>query len=148
MKKHNLFFWILVLLPTFIYAQNVTIKGTIVDAATQETLVGASVVVSDTTQGTISDVEGKFSLENVPLNSKLIISFIGYTNSEYQVLNDDEVTINLARDNQSLDEYLVVGYGRQQKKYRPVLFRALMQRISKVLSRPMSPQSLKDNPRA
>ena len=125
-----------------------TIKGTIVDAATQETLVGASVVVSDTTQGTISDVEGKFSLENVPLNSKLIISFIGYTNSEYQVLNDDEVTINLARDNQSLDEYLVVGYGRQQKKYRPVLFRALMQRISKVLSRPMSPQSLKDNPRA
>lgn len=88
-------------------------SGTIVDA-TGEPIIGASVVVQGTTNGTITDFDGKFSLTDVPKGAVLNISFIGYTTQtikwEGQPLN-----ITLKEDNKVLDEVVVVGYGTQKK---------------------------------
>ena len=68
-----------------------------------------------TTNGTISDLDGKFTLENVPANAILQISYIGYLPQEITVNNQSSYNIMLKEDNQSLDEVVVVGYGTVRK---------------------------------
>ena len=78
-------------------------------------VTGANIVIKGTNNGTISDLDGKFTLENVPSNAILQISYIGYLPQEITVNNQSSYNIMLKEDNQSLDEVVVVGYGTVRK---------------------------------
>ena len=89
------------------------ITGVIKDA-TGEPVIGANVIVKGTTNGTMSDIDGKFSLE-VPAGAVLSISYIGYVAQEIPVKNQTDLNILLKEDSEMLDEVVVVGYGVQKK---------------------------------
>lgn len=90
-----------------------TITGTVRDA--MGPVPGANIVVKGTTNGTITDLDGRFSLDNVPANAILQISYIGYLPQEIEVGNQSNFTIVLNEDNQALDEVVVIGYGSVRK---------------------------------
>lgn len=90
-----------------------TLSGTVVDAQ-GEPIIGANVVVKGTTQGTITDLDGKFTLE-APGNAVLEVSYIGYLTQEIPVNGQSAFRITLKEDTQNLDEVVVVGYGVQKK---------------------------------
>ena len=94
--------------------QKKIITGTVVDP-NGEAIIGANVVVKGTTNGTITDIDGKFSLE-VPEGAMLLISYIGYGDYETKVGNQSNLSITLKEDSQALDELVVVGYGTMKKK--------------------------------
>lgn len=89
-----------------------SIKGVVEDEFGP--VAGANVVEKGTTNGTITDMDGNFSLEVAP-NSILVVSFIGYKEQQIPVNNQKNFTIKLAEDSQALDEVVVVGYGTQKK---------------------------------
>lgn len=90
----------------------VTISGKVSDATGP--IIGASVVEKGTTNGTVTDLDGNFSL-NVSANSTLVVSYIGYKDQEIKVGNQRTFNIQLSEDTQKLDEVVVVGYGTQKK---------------------------------
>ena len=93
---------------------NITVKGQVTDEAGNP-LPGASVVVKGTTNGTITDMDGNFSL-NVPEDAILEFSFVGYISQEYRVNGNTNIpTIKLAEDNKELEQVVVIGYGTQKK---------------------------------
>ena len=79
-------------------------------------VVGANVVVKGTTNGSISDIDGKATLLNVPNNAVLIISYIGYVTQEIQVGNQRNYKVHLMEDSEALEEVVVIGYGSLDKK--------------------------------
>lgn len=89
------------------------IKGTILDKS-GEPIIGANVVVKGTTNGTITDIDGNYTLD-VPENSILQISYIGYLTQDIPIGNNSTITVRLVEDTQNLDEVVVVGYGTQKK---------------------------------
>ena len=89
------------------------ITGTVVDA--QGPVIGASVVEKGTTNGTVTDFDGNFSL-NVKEGATIVVSFIGYETQEIKVGNRDNIEITMRDDNAVLEEVVVVGYGVQKKK--------------------------------
>ena len=90
-----------------------TVTGVVVDE-NGVPVIGANVVVKGTTIGTVTDADGKFSL-NVPQGAVLTISYIGYIDQELKVGNQSSLEIALREDTQALDEVVVVGYGTQKK---------------------------------
>lgn len=90
-----------------------TINGVVTDTK-GETIIGANVSVKGTTIGTITDIDGKFSLE-VPDKAQLQVSYIGYLTQDITVGNKTSLDIQLAEDTQNLEEVVVVGYGVQKK---------------------------------
>jgi hypothetical protein len=95
-------------------AQNRQISGTVVDVASEEPLAGVSVVVKGTTNGTITGMDGEFTI-NVPASAILEISYIGYVKQEVSVGNQSQFRITLKEDATLIDEVVVVGYGTQKK---------------------------------
>lgn len=89
------------------------ITGTILDE-TGEPIIGANVIQKGTTNGTMTDLDGAFSL-NVPNNATLVVSFIGYNSMEVNVAGKSKITVTLKEDTQKLEEVVVVGYGTQKK---------------------------------
>lgn len=94
--------------------QKKIITGTVVDP-NGEAVIGANVLVKGTTNGTITDMDGKFSLE-VPEGAMLLVSYIGYGDYETKVGNQSNLSIILQEDSKALDELVVVGYGTMKKK--------------------------------
>ncbi|MEG1749446.1 MAG: TonB-dependent receptor [Tannerellaceae bacterium] len=90
-----------------------TIKGVVKDA-TGETIVGANVSVVGTTIGTITDMDGAFSLK-VPAGATLKFSFIGYKDASIKITNQQTLNVVLKDDSQALDEVVVVGFGSQKR---------------------------------
>lgn len=93
--------------------QEKLITGTITDAS-GEPLIGASIQVKGKSVGTITDLDGKFSL-NVSNNDVLEISYIGYLSQTVTITNQTSLSVMLREDTQSLDEVVVIGYGVQRK---------------------------------
>lgn len=93
--------------------QKKTITGTIVDPSGMP-VIGANVMVKGTTNGTITDMDGKFSLE-VASGATLMVSYIGFANQEIKVSNQTNLSIALKEDAEALDELVVVGFGTQKK---------------------------------
>ena len=120
MKKRKsfkgLFAWLVaVLLSTMtMAAQSLSITGVVTDAS-QDPVIGASVLVQGTTNGTITDVDGNFQLSNVPAKGTLLISYIGYKTQVLPINGKTRFTVVLAEDTETLDEVVVVGYGVQKK---------------------------------
>ena len=95
------------------FAQAQSISGTVSDSSGP--LPGASILIKGTNNGTTSNFDGKFMLENVSADAILLISYVGYASQEVSV--DGKITINivLAEDANSLEEVVVVGYGTKKK---------------------------------
>ena len=118
-KMRNMRTVLLLLLVTMISfsvsAQNVTVTGTVKDK-TGETVIGASVVQKGNTgNGTITDINGNFTL-NVPGNATLVISYVGMTTQEVALKGKTQVNVVLEDDAQALEEVVVIGYGTAKKK--------------------------------
>jgi len=93
----------------------VPITGVILDQK-GEAIIGANVVVKGTDTGTVTDADGKFSLQVPNENATLQISYLGYKAQEIRVGNKRKIDVTLAEDNQLLNEVVVVGYGTMKKK--------------------------------
>ena len=93
-------------------ASNVT--GVVVDASGVP-LIGVNVLEKGTTNGTITDFDGKFTLNVSSPNAKLVISYIGYVSQEVSALKNGELKVVLKEDTETLEEVVVVGYGTQKK---------------------------------
>ncbi|MEY8685154.1 SusC/RagA family TonB-linked outer membrane protein [Bacteroides sp. AN502(2024)] len=95
------------------FQQGAVCKGVVKDVS-GESIIGASVIVKGSTNGTITGVDGDFTLQNVPQGSTIVISFVGYLSQEIK-FNGQPISIVLKEDNNTLDEVIVVGYGVQKK---------------------------------
>ena len=95
--------------------QTQIVTGIITDK-TGEPVIGANIIVKGTTNGTISGMDGRFSLEIPNNNAVLQVSYIGYLNQTITVGNQKELNIRLVEDTKSLEEVVVVGYGTQKKE--------------------------------
>ena len=93
--------------------QTATCTGIVKDAS-GEPIIGASVVVTGTTNGTITDLDGKFLLSDVKAGTSLTVSYIGFATQSVK-WNGTSLTVTLKEDNKVLDEVVVVGYGTQKK---------------------------------
>lgn len=91
------------------------VSGVIVDT-NGEPVIGASVLVKGTTNGTITDMDGKFTINDVPENSTLDISYIGYKTMTLKATDKNLSRLVLHEDTEVLDEVVVVGYGVQRKR--------------------------------
>lgn len=80
-----------------------------------EPVIGANVVEKGTTNGTITDVEGKFSLD-ININAVLVFSYIGYTRKEVSTDGRQSLSVQLEEDTESLDEVIVIGYGTTRRQ--------------------------------
>ena len=95
-------------------AQNRSLRGKVVDGAGAPVIGAAVMVAGDTSHGTVTDVEGQFSM-TVPANAKLIVSYLGYADKQVEVGNQSFITITLEEDTTFLEETVVIGYGVQKK---------------------------------
>lgn len=95
------------------YAQR-SISGKVVSAEDGSELPGVSVTIKGTTSGTVTDIDGRYSL-NAPEGSVLIFSFVGFSTNEVTVGNQSEINITMDTDVQTLEELVVVGYGTVKK---------------------------------
>lgn len=105
-KAHFLILFIFI--ACTVMAQNITVSGKVTDASNSENLIGVSIVVKNGNTGTITDLDGKYSL-TVPPNAKLIFSYIGYATQEVSVNNQKIINVSMVNDAQNLDEVIVVG---------------------------------------
>ena len=105
---------LLLLCTTLAYSQSVTVTGTVTDAS-GEPLIGVNVFVKGTTSGTVTDVNGRYTLTQVSPQSTLTFSYIGFVPQEMVLGNRTVLNVQLREDTQRLDEVVVVGYGVQRK---------------------------------
>ncbi|MBQ9215168.1 MAG: TonB-dependent receptor [Prevotella sp.] len=111
--RRLMFLALVVLCTSGAWAQK-TVSGTVVDA-TGEPIIGASVVVKGTSNGTVTDLDGKFSIANAPSKGSLEVSYIGFKTQSVALGGNASFNITLQEDRQLLDEVVVVGYGTQKK---------------------------------
>ncbi len=97
------------------FAQDVTVTGKVTDEADQG-IPGVNVVVKNSTRGTSTDADGKFSINATGSNATLILSSIGFTTQEIELNGRTQLDVKLASDTKSLSEVVVVGYGTQKKE--------------------------------
>lgn len=90
-----------------------TIQGVVTDA-NGEPIIGANIMIEGTTTGTITDFDGRFTLD-VPENATLQISYIGFVSQNVKVGGKKDITVKLVEDAKTLDEVVVVGYGTMKK---------------------------------
>ncbi len=104
------------LFPFLSMAQDMMVKGNIMDAEdASEPIIGATIIIVDSQKGTTTDVDGNFSL-TVPKGSTISISYTGYETKEYVIENEDFINVQLETASALLEEVVVVGYGKQNKK--------------------------------
>lgn len=104
--KQLMFFGIM-LCSSIMLAQ--TITGTV--TSNDGPLPGVSIVVKGTTQGTETDFDGNYSINNVPSDAVLVFSFVGYTTKEVSMNGQSTIDVKLEEDAQALDEVVIIGYG-------------------------------------
>ena len=97
-----------------VFAAN-PLKGTVTDEKSNLPLIGVSVLVEGTTNGTITDFNGNFTMEVPSSNSVIVLSYIGYISQKVNVDGQTFLKVALTEDTKNLDEVIVVGYGVQKK---------------------------------
>lgn len=96
-------------------AQNITVRGKVSDA-TNDPLIGATLIVEGTSMGTVTDLDGNFMLLGVPPNATLVISYVGMITQRITVSGRTIIDVVLQDDSEILDEVVIVGYGVQKKE--------------------------------
>ncbi|EDP71353.1 putative TonB-linked outer membrane protein [Flavobacteriales bacterium ALC-1] len=107
----KIFFAIIIFCGCFLQAQTVTGKVT----SSNLPLPGASIIVKGTNNGSSSDFDGNYTINNVPSNAILVISYLGYVTREVAVEGRSVVDVSLEEDENALSEVVVVGYGTKKK---------------------------------
>jgi len=105
----------LVLIMPASIAKQQTITGTITDSDGNP-IPGVNIIIKGTTQGTISDANGQYTISVDDPNTTLVFSFIGMLTQEIQVGNQTEINITMARDAIGIDEVVAIGYGTMMRK--------------------------------
>jgi len=105
---------IMLFISSGVFAQNTRITGNVFQAKDKEPIIGANVLVEGTSIGTITDIDGNFTLE-VPANSMLVVSYIGCETQKIKVGNNQNFSVGLTDNTIGLDDVVVVGYGTQRK---------------------------------
>lgn len=95
-------------------AQNITVKGKVIDGGDKTSLPGVTILIKGTQNGTQTDANGNYSI-SAPANATLVFNFIGYTGQEQAVNNRTTIDVVLASSTQQLEQVVVVGYGTQRK---------------------------------
>jgi len=118
MKKNKLLRVVLIVLPMFLmslvsFGQSIKVQGTVTDAS-RNSLPGVSVVVKGTTNGTITDIDGKYVL-SAPTNATLQFSFVGMKLQEIVVAGKTTINVSLVEESIGIEEVVAVGYGTQRK---------------------------------
>jgi TonB-linked SusC/RagA family outer membrane protein len=113
-KKINLLGLLICLLASTAFAQT-RVTGRITDKANGDALIGATVLEKGSSNGAITDTEGKYSLSVKDLNATLVVNYTGYASQEIPLEGRSTVDIQLGEDNDILEEIVVVGYGVQRK---------------------------------
>ncbi|WP_321478976.1 TonB-dependent receptor [uncultured Bacteroides sp.] len=103
------------LLALTAYAQEINLKGTIISATDHEPMIGTTVIVQGTTNGSVTDLDGNYALKGVPSNATVIYSAIGYKTRKVEVKNRTVINLVMEEDVEALDEVVVVGYGSVKK---------------------------------
>lgn len=113
--SHRVIFLITLFYSMISYGQStLSLSGNVLDNKTREPLIGVSVVVKGTSNGTITNLDGKFFIQTTP-NATLVFSYMGYASKEINIGNHKELTVMLEEKSESLDEVVVIGYGVQKK---------------------------------
>lgn len=103
------------LLINGVFAQTKSLKGTVKDKL-GESIIGASVLIEGTSQGTITDLDGNYVIENIPAGKNvLVVSYVGYQTQKLEIDGRNVINVILQEDTEVLDEVVVVGYGVQRK---------------------------------
>ena len=102
------------LFPLALSAQNINVSGTVFDANSNEPLIGVTIVQNGTPNGTISDIDGNFTI-SCPRDASLTFSYIGYLSQTVAVNGQTNLSVLLQTDDKTLDEIVVVGYGTMKK---------------------------------
>ncbi len=108
-----LFFCLSLLIPLYSFAQTKTVQGVVLDDL-KDPVIGASVLEKGTSNGTITNMDGEFTLD-VAENATLVISYIGYQSREVSVSGQTRVNIVLSENTELLNEVVVIGYGTVKK---------------------------------
>ena len=95
------------------YAQN-TVRGVVISATDQEPIIGATILEKGSLNGTVTDLDGQFSL-SVKKNATIVVSYVGFSSQEIATEGRNDLRIVLAEDNKLLDDVVVVGYGTMKK---------------------------------
>lgn len=95
--------------------EQIKVSGTVRDSETGEPLIGAIVRVKSGSQGTVTDIDGKYKLSISDENTILLFSYVGYQAQEIDISHRSTIDVSLLPDMQSLDEMVVVGYGAQKE---------------------------------
>lgn len=113
MKK---FLLLLLVLPFAIFAQTKNATGTVRDNTTGQPIPGVNVIVEGTQNGTSTDMDGNFTLQNVPTGKNIVFSFIGFATKTINYTGQASLDVILAEDATQLQEVVVIGYGTTTKK--------------------------------
>ncbi|MCX6252284.1 MAG: TonB-dependent receptor [Bacteroidetes bacterium] len=114
-KKVGLLLILILGITVFSFAQVRTIKGVVTASDTKETLPGATIVIKGTKTGTVTDLDGKYSITAITDKAVLVFSYVGYTTKEVDIGNQTVVDVQLDFKKTTLDEVVVIGYGTVRK---------------------------------
>lgn len=114
MKKHLILILLFIGFAFYVNAQDM-VRGTITDSGNLP-LIGATIVIEGTTNGTVTDIDGNFQLQ-VPPNSTLLVSYIGFKPQTIEFTGQSTLNIVLIEDISSLEEVIVVAYGTEKKSH-------------------------------
>ena len=101
-------------LSTLITYAQVNVRGKVVDTS-GETLIGVNVILKDTRQGTVTDIDGEFTMSVPSTTSTLVFSYVGFREQEVPLNGRNFVSVTMEQDTELLDEVIVVGYGTQRR---------------------------------
>jgi TonB-linked SusC/RagA family outer membrane protein len=107
---------LVLLISTITFGQNVTISGNVKDNVSNQPLPGVNIIIKNTSKGVTTDFDGNYTITDVPLNSVLVFSYIGFVNQEIVVKNANAINVVMAEDAEALNEIVVIGYGTQKKR--------------------------------
>ena len=118
-----------------------TITGRVMDGASNESAIGATVMVVGTTVGTVSDFDGNFTLEVPDGKFILQVSMVGFKTQVINIRGKNHIEVTLQEDTQEMDEVVVVGYGTMKNETSPVPLVRLSPKICLPEEAPMSPSA-------
>jgi TonB-linked SusC/RagA family outer membrane protein len=112
----KLFSFIFLLCTYLSFSQEVTIKGTVTDQVSGQPLPGVNVLLQGTSKGASTDFDGLFQIKDVPINSVLVFTYLGYQDLQVTVTDSNDLSVVLIEDSEALNEVVVIGYGSQKKR--------------------------------
>src|SRR5690606_20136413 len=116
-KERLLLLFMCLLTFSTLYAQeSITVTGRVTDASNGQPLIGAGVSVKGTSTGAQTNVEGNFTIPNVPANATLVVDYLGYDRQEVAVNGQTIMSILLGASAAALDEVVVIGYGTASRR--------------------------------